>query len=65
MIQLILASPFWEDPSSVSVEGHDEAAVLNICITALLAAGYDVQVQEEDGTIVPWDEYDPQGDSDA
>lgn len=62
MTQLILASPFWEDPSSVSVEGHDEAAVLNICITALLAAGYDVQVRDEDGDLIPWDEFDPEAD---
>lgn len=63
MITLELASPFWEDPAGLSVSGQDEAAVLNICVQALLAAGYDIQVRDEDGDLTPWSEYE--GDSDA
>jgi len=60
MIQLQLTSPFWEDQATLSTDGPDEDAVLNICITALLAAGYDVQVRDEDGDLIPWYEYDPE-----
>ena len=59
MIQLSLASPFWEDPATLSADGEDEDAVARICIAALLQAGYDVKV-EQDGELVPWEEYDPE-----
>jgi len=64
MIQLVLASPFWEDPASLSADGEDEDAVIRICITALVTAGYDVQIFQEGGETVPWEEYDP-GANDA
>jgi len=64
MIQLVLASPFWEDPASLTADGEDEDAVIRICITALVTAGYDVQIQQEGGETIPWEEYDP-GDSNA
>jgi len=63
MIQLILASPFWEDPATLLADGECEDAVVRICITALVTAGYDVQIQDGEETI-PWEEYDP-GDPDA
>lgn len=63
MITLDLTSPFWEDPANLSVSGEDEDAVLQICAQALIAAGYDVQVQDEDGDPIPWAEYE--GDPDA
>lgn len=53
MIQLTLASPFWEDPAEASISGEDEEEVTRICVEALLAAGYDVQVREDD-ELVPW-----------
>jgi hypothetical protein len=59
MIQLELASPFWEDPATLSAEGEDEDAVARICITALVLAGYDVQVRQGE-ELVPWEEYDPE-----
>lgn len=65
MTTLSLASPFWEDPSTMTVEGHDAAAVLNICVTALVNANYDVQVHDADGDLVPWDEWDEEEDDDA
>jgi len=59
MIQLELASPFWEDPATLSAEGEDEDAVARICITALVLAGYDVQVRQDED-LIPWEEYDPE-----
>jgi len=59
MIILELASPFWEDPSTLSAAGEDEDTVTRICITALVLAGYDVQVRQGD-ELVPWEEYDPE-----
>lgn len=62
MIQLSLASPFWEDPAELSASGEDEDAVAQICIAALVSAGYDVQVRDEDGELVSLDEYNwPEG----
>mgnify|MGYP000925283480 CR=1 FL=1 len=62
MTTLSLASPFWEDPSTLTVEGHDSAAVLQIVAGALLAADYDIQVRDADGDLVPWDEWDEEDD---
>ena len=56
MIQLELASCFWEDPATLVADGKDEDAVVRICIMALLAAGYDVQINQ-DGELVSWEEY--------
>ena len=57
MIQLQLASPFWADPASLSADGEDEDAVIRICIAALLQSGYDVQLTNDEGELVPWEEY--------
>ncbi len=53
---LVLTSPFWEDPSEAAISGEDEDAVTQICVQALLAAGYDVKVREDGGDDVPWGE---------
>ncbi len=60
MITLNLASPFWEDPASLSVDGEDEDAVLAIVAAALETAGYDIEVRLEDGETIPWAEYEPE-----
>jgi len=59
MIVLELASPFWEDPATLTADGDDEVAVMRICINALALAGYDVQVREGE-TLIPWEEWDPE-----
>jgi hypothetical protein len=60
MIQLLLTSPFWEDPATLSTDGEDEEAVLAICVTALREAGYDIQIRDESGELVQYE-----GDTDA
>jgi hypothetical protein len=61
MITLNLASPFWEDPASLSVDGEDEDAVLMIVAAALDAAGYEIEVrQDPHGETIPWAEYEPE-----
>ncbi len=56
MIQLILASPFWEDPAAALIEGEDREEVARICVEALLAADYDVRVREGE-ELLTWEEY--------
>lgn len=57
-IELSLASPFWLDPSSLTSEGEDEDAVINICVSALLRAGYTVQIRDSEGELVSFEDYD-------
>lgn len=52
MIELSLTSPFWEDPATLSSAGDDETAVMRICISALLAAGYEIQLRDENGELL-------------
>jgi len=66
MIQLQLASPFWADPASLAADGEDEDAVIRICIAALVQVGYDVQLLNEEGELISWEEYQgPEGQEDA
>ena len=55
MIQLILASPFWEDPANLAADGEDEEAVIAICVRALQAEGYDIRVRDDDGEETPYE----------
>ena len=65
MILLNLATPFWEDPASLIVDGEAEDAVLTIVVSALQAAGYEISVTDEDGDIIPWSEYEGAPDAEA
>ena len=65
MICLALATPFWEDPAALYVDGEAEDAVLAICVAALQAASYDISVRDEDGDLIPWDEYEGAPDAEA
>lgn len=65
MILLNLATPFWEDPASLTVDGEAEDAVLTIVVSALQAAGYEISVTDEDGDIIPWHEYEGAPDAEA
>jgi predicted HAD superfamily phosphohydrolase YqeG len=65
MILLNLATPFWEDPASLTVDGEAEDAVLTIVVSALQAAGYEISVTDEDGDVIPWDDYEGAPDAEA
>lgn len=56
MIQLQLSSPFWEDQSSLTSDGEDEDAMIEICVNALQAAGYEIRVRDEEGDLIPWED---------
>lgn len=51
MIELSLSSPFWEDPSDAMFSGEDHLAAMRICVEALQAAGYTIQVRDADGEL--------------
>ena len=57
-IDLALTSDFWQDEATLTLSGDGIEAVLALCIPALHAAGYEIQVRAADGDLVPYEDYD-------
>lgn len=57
-IELVVRPPFRDEYTTLSGDGEYEDAVMNICIAALLAAGYEVLIEDEDGDMIPYEEFD-------
>lgn len=57
-IQLFITPPWLEDETTIVVEGSHELAIANVAVAQLLAGGYDVEVEDEDGERISYLEYD-------
>lgn len=55
----ILTRPQWEDAwTAVTVEGEHEEEVANILVGRLLACDHEVLIEDEDGEMLSWEDYD-------
>jgi hypothetical protein len=57
-VELMVQPPFGEDWTEISISGEDADEVLNIIVSRFLACEYEVLMEAEDGTMVPYEEYD-------
>lgn len=57
-IELLVQPPFRDDWTSVSLSGEHEEEVLNVLAARLLAADYTVQIEDESGEMISFEEYE-------
>ena len=64
MTIILSVTPQWEtDATSIAVIGPDEAAVVNVLVSRLAENDYDVQIEDSDGELLPFDQWE--GDEDG
>jgi hypothetical protein len=56
--ELMVQPPFREDWTDVTIEGEHEDEVLSILVSRLIAAEYEVLIEDEDGDMIPAEEYE-------
>lgn len=56
-IELLVRPPFREEWTLISVDGEHQDEVLNILTSRLLAADYEVQIEDDEGEMIPFEEY--------
>jgi len=56
MIQLFIRPPFFDEWTSVTIEGESEEAVMQIAVSHLLMSQHEVEFVDEDGDRVPFQE---------
>lgn len=56
-IELMVQPPWKDDWTDVTIGGEHEEEVANILIGRFLACDYEVLVEDEDGEMVSWEEY--------
>ena len=56
-IELLVSPLFSEDWTSITITGEDEESILNILVSRLLICEYDIQIEDEDGNLIPPEEY--------
>ena len=56
-IELAVQPPFSSDWTSVTIEGEDEDALMNILVSRLAARNYEVEVQV-DGEFIPFEDFE-------
>jgi len=57
-IELIIRPPFCDEPTTLSGEGDYEDVAMSICISALLAAGYEVLIENSTGDLIDYEDYE-------
>jgi hypothetical protein len=56
-VKLAVQPPFRHDWTSVSIEGEDEDALMNILVSRLAARDYEIEV-EVDGEFIPFEDFE-------
>lgn len=57
-IELSVRPPFRDDWTSVALEGEHADEALNIITSRLVAAEWEVLIEDESGEMVPFEEYE-------
>lgn len=57
-IELLIQPPFRDNWTSVSLSGEHEDEVLNILASRLLAADFEILIEDEEGEMIPFEEHE-------
>lgn len=57
MIVIQARAPFSDDWTRAAIVGSNEGEMINMLVSRLESAGYEVQVEQEDGSLVEFGEY--------
>lgn len=57
-IELLVRPPFREEWTRVSIDGEHQDEVLNILASRLDVADYEVQIEDADSEMIPFEEYE-------
>lgn len=50
--------PFGEHWTDISISGEDADEVLNIIVSRFIACDYEVLMEDEEGNMIPYEEFD-------
>jgi hypothetical protein len=57
-IELAVKPPFRDDWTDVTIAGENEDEVAAILAARLISSGYEVSVEDENGELIPYEEYE-------
>lgn len=58
-IKLAVCPEFESDWTGVILEGEAESAVMNVLVSRLAACGYEVLIENGEGELIPFEDYEP------
>ena len=57
-VELMVQPPFGEHWTDISISGEDADEVLNIIVSRFIACDYEVLMEDEEGNMIPFEEFD-------